>query len=186
MAADLKFEFSHLTKIVPDAFHGTDAANVPSIRKNGLRIGTGGTLYFGDGVYFYEGSKEHAIGYPKLKDKKKKVAVFRCEINLGNCIDLHNKQHKNALQGFAAKIRHMAFDSPAFRKKHNITALEQITEPFIINLAAIICGADTVRGTIGHDIPLYSGSRISADGRLVIAVRNLDKILVTSLEYEET
>src|SRR5438094_5492570 len=150
MASSSQFEFSNLTKIVPDAYHGTDAANIPLILKEGFHVGTGGTLFLGDGVYFYEGSKPHAVGYPKLKDKTcKKSAVFRCEINLGRCIDLHNKQHKDALQAFAAKVKHLVFDSAAFRKKHKIASIEEITEPFIINLAATIYGAETVRATHG-------------------------------------
>src|SRR6266480_1064364 len=176
MASASQFEFSNLTKIVPDAYHGTDAANVESIKTTGFRVGTAGNLYLGDGIYFYEGSIGHAKGYPTIGNKTCKVAVFRCEINLGKCLDLHNQQHKAALQTFAARIRHAAYDSPAFRKKHNITSPEEVTEPFIINLAATICGADTVRATHGFGNPLFAGSKLSGESRLVIAVRDPKKI----------
>ena len=179
MASPSKFEFSNLTKIVPDAYHGTDAANIPSIEKEGFRIGTGGDLYLGDGVYFYKGSKAHAIGYPKLKDSTCKCAVFRCEINLGRCIDLNNKQHKDALKAFAAQVKYLAYDSTAFRKEHNIKSMDEITEPFIINLAATIYGAETVRATHGFVNPLFADSKIWAESRLVIAVRDPKKILAT-------
>jgi Poly(ADP-ribose) polymerase catalytic domain. len=186
MASGPQFQFSNLSKIVPDAYHGTDKANIQSIQKQGFRVGTGGNLYLGDGVYFYEGSKPHAIGYPKLKDKTCKSAVFRCEINLGRCIDLNNKQHKDALQSFAAKVKHLAYDNPAFRKMHNITSPDEITEPFIINLAATISGAETVRATHGLGNPLFAGSKILSETRLVIAVRDPKKILATYLDYVES
>lgn len=185
----MDFEFSPFAKIVPDAYHGTDVANVQSIQNNGFRIGTGGTLHLGDGVYFYEGSKAHAKGYLRIRDKTgnpPKVAVFRCEINLGKYIDLHNKEHTDTLRKFAGQIQSLAFDNPAFRKKHNINSKEDVTEGFIINLAASLTDADTVRGTYWSDHPLYAGSKIAGNARLVIAVRNLNKILATHLDYVET
>ncbi len=185
----MDFDFSPFTKIVPDAYHGTDVANVQSIQNNGFRIGTGGTLHLGDGVYFYEGSKAHAKGYLRFKainGAPPKVAVFRCEINLGNCIDLHNKDHTDTLKRFASQVQSMAFDNPTFRKQHNINSKEEVTEGFIINLAASLTNADTVRGTYWSDFPLYAGSNIAGNARLVIAVRTLNKILATHLDYVET
>ena len=187
MASHGGFTFPNLTKIVPDAYHGTDASNVASIKANGFRISSGKNLYLGDGVYFYESSKKHAIGYPKLHNKTCKVAVFRCDIDMGDCLDFHNQDHKEAIRKFAAQIRHLAFDSAAFRKQHNICSREDVTEPFIINLAAQISKADTVRATHGESgNPLFEGSKISAESRLVIAVRNTNKILATTLDYVES
>jgi hypothetical protein len=180
------FQFSNLTKIIPDAYHGTDAANIESIRKEGFRVGTGNDCYLGDGIYFYESSKKHAIGYPRLKDKNcKKVAVFRCQISLGNCLDFHNEEHKEAMKKFARQIRFLAVDNQKFRQQHNISSPDDVTEPFLMNLAAIISHADTVRATHGFANPLFKGSKIAAENRLVIAVRTPSKILETTLDYVE-
>jgi poly(ADP-ribose) polymerase-like protein len=181
------FEFSSFSKIVRDAYHGTDVANIDSIQKNGFRIGTGSDLHLGSGVYFYEGSKSHALTYlkQKSKDKDRKIAVFRCEISLGNCLDLNNGDHKEALRSFASKIRAAAYNSAEFRKKHSLVTMDDVTASFIINLAAETAQADSVRASYGGDQALFEGCQIPSNSRLVIAVRNPKKILATHLEYSD-
>jgi len=191
MAEIIRLDFPEYEKIVPDAYHGTDVANVESIKANGFQIGTGSDLYLGDGIYFYEGSKWHAANFLKQGNPTCKIALYRCVINLGRCLDLNNEDHKQAVVKFASQVRFWAADNQAFCKKWNIKSPNNITVSFIINLAAQLSKADTVRAPFAGQNPLISGSAIGAShipaiSRLVIAVRTPNKILETVLESVET
>src|SRR5437667_3177918 len=117
MADITRLHFPEYEKIVPDAYHGTDVANIESINANGFRIGTGADLYLGDGIYFFEGSKWHAENFLKQQNANCKVAIYRCTINLGRCLDLNNEDHKEAIRKLTRDVRFYTADNPAFRKK---------------------------------------------------------------------
>ncbi len=166
------FTFPASERIIVDAYHGTEKANLRSIMENGFAISTNADQHLGDGIYFYEGSKWLAQNWPKIRNKhanpNAKVAVLRCTINLRRCIDLVTEAHQNALASFRALVRFRVANG-SFPEKN----LGNITDPFIINLAAFAAKADTVRAE-------FRGGPKGV--RIVIAVRTKEKILATNVE----
>lgn len=169
------FRFAHLEKLIPDAYHGTLARNVESIRKNGFWPSRGPDAYLGTGVYFYESSEAWAEYWAERKARETgggpEIAVLRAQIRLGRCINLSDREHQRILETFANDIRRRISSgamSGDFRK---------ITPAFIYNLAAQRSNADTLKKPYGpaHD-PVGGWTGVDLSMRIVICVRRTSNI----------
>ncbi|NQT68696.1 MAG: hypothetical protein HQ552_03855 [Desulfobacteraceae bacterium] len=176
----IKFPVKYFNKIVPDAFHGTELETARKIRNDKkFIINLSEQNYLGDGVYFYEASLEHAKIWGRRKSKNGKIGVIRSAINLGRCLDLHNKDHLNFLRETANGL--------SGRTK------KVLTDTFVINFVAQLADnsgnkIDTIRATHARNIRLsakiFRGSRFYYDIALMICVRNLKNIITCSLIYK--
>ncbi len=170
-----QFRFTHLEKLVPDAYHGTLAKNVESILKNGFRPSRGLDNYLGTGVYFYESSEAWAEHWAEKRAREAggglEIAVLSAQIRLGRCINLSDRAHQRILESFADDIQRrissgaMAGD---FRK---------LTPAYIYNLAAQRSNADTLKKPYGpaRD-PVGGWSKVDLSMRIVICVRRTSNI----------
>jgi hypothetical protein len=83
---------------IKDAFHGTDASAVVSIKERGFKPSKEGGS-FGSGVYFFEGDYYAARWWVRRHTKASNPVVLRAEVNLGRTLYL------NLLKGQLAKVR---------------------------------------------------------------------------------
>ena len=169
-------------KIVPDAYHGTEKTASESIRKDGFQYSRNSEMHLGDGVYFYEGCAESALVWARKHRGCSSPVVLRCEINLGRCLDLNDREHKQALRSLALSLERRHRDDAELRRR-----IPKITEPLLINLVAAKAKADTVRAAYTETdqsreqeyARLHKWSRFALNSRLIICVRNLESILRT-------
>ncbi len=173
------FKFKDLNKIVPDAYHGTNYANAKEILEGGAFLPSKGeNEYLGFGIYFFEGSEWEAKQWARHKYGRAKVGVMWATINLGRCLDLSIKEHRDLIKETVAVLS----------KRPN---MPRITDALVINLIAgkykeLI---DTVRAIYipnqGHiPQPLFQGSLFYDATRMMICVRNAKAILRFSISYE--
>ena len=156
-------------KIVPDAYHGTTLKNANKITETReFKISRNEKNYLGDGVYFFEGSKWHAIDWCKRCYPNDEHSIICAVINLGKCLELANPNYRILLQRVALKLK--------------LKGYTDITDAFVINFyATTIEPFDTVRFAYIVENRVYgkifSGSRIADFYQLIICVRNTENIL---------
>lgn len=169
----MEFSDADFTRVVPNAYHGTDLASASSIISYGFQISESEKLHFGDGVYFYDGNIEYAKDWARRKRSSgDKIGVIMASIEMARCLDLHHPEAwgliKDVQEGFAQNNR------------------DDVPLPVIVNHIAERYGVDTVRGVqpsrkrgrISQDFPYYWQTEI------IICVKNLDNIDTCSLVYQ--
>ncbi|HUT44222.1 MAG TPA: hypothetical protein VMW95_07775 [Desulfobacterales bacterium] len=173
----VKFPVKYFNKIVPDAFHGTRLEHARKIHQDKkFMSGYNEKSYLGDGVYFYESSLEYAKIWARKNSNNGRIGVIRSYINLGRCLDLHDREHLDFLRKTASDLSERTEKT--------------ISDAFVINFVAEITGnkIDTVRATYTRNIKkfgtkVFSGSHFYYENELIICVRNLKNILTFSLIY---
>ena len=169
----MEFSDADFTRVVPNAYHGTDLASASSIINYGFRISESEKLHFGDGVYFYDGNIEYAKDWARQKTSSgDKIGVIMASIEMARCLDLHHSEVWDLIEtvkeGFAQNYG------------------DDVPLPVIINHIAERHDVDTVRGVqqsrkrgrISQDFPYYRQTKI------IICVKNLDNIDTYSLVYQ--
>lgn len=179
----MKFNITRLTKIVPDAFHGTDLDSAERIAQTGKFLPShGDQQYLGDGIYFFESSSYNAINWARDKKKVSSIGVIKSTIALGRCLDLHNSEHTKL-------IRSVARDLSEKRKRRDIT------DAFVINFIVKMSDdtIDTVRAThipgirkkpLGN-LKIFSGSHFLMEQSLIICVKNHCSIMNCDFYHRE-
>lgn len=166
----------NIEKIIPDAYHGTKAKFARNICKNGFKISTGEKQFLGDGVYFFESSMIHAQNWARKQKEHSGeiIGVIKSVVNLGRCLDLHDKEHIELIADVAERLK----------KRIN----KNITDAVAINfIATNFNSIDSVRATYFSPHVknmIFEGSRFYEYVRLMICIRNLKNILKISLAYE--
>ncbi|MFW6223195.1 MAG: hypothetical protein ACOC3T_06245 [Bacteroidota bacterium] len=165
-----------IEKFIPDAYHGAKAEYARNICENGFVIkSVGDDLFLGDGVYFYESSQSHAQDWGRKKYKGEVIGVVKALVNLGRCLDFHNKEHIQLVKDVSDQLKTR---KPA----------AHITDAVTINfIAANFPRIDSVRATYFSDhvkSKVFKGSRFYEYNRLIVCVRNLKNIIKTTLSYE--
>lgn len=164
-----------INKIVPDAYHGTSlefARKIVDTKE--FLIDKSKDHYLGDGVYFFESSLSNAIYY--AGNRNKFIGVIKSQINLGNCLDLHDREHLEFVFNTAQSLK----------KRKGV----EITDAFVINFIASMGDIDTVRATYiatrsgRKREKIFSGSRFYHEQQLMICVRRQENILSYTLCYQ--
>jgi len=165
-------------KIVPDAYHGTDLASAENIVATRTFVPSNGEDdYLGEGIYFFEGSEWHARDWAKRKAKGKPVGTICAFINLGRCLDLSNKEHRDFLRKIALKL---------------VTErrVPQVSDALVINFVTVTFKGrvDTVRAVYCNPnyregAKIFPGSRFYDYSQLMICVKNPRCILDISMAY---
>lgn len=167
--------FKHIEKIVPDAYHGTSLQNAKKIvDTKEFTYNHNKSHYLGDGIYFFESSLSNAIYYAERRNAF--VGIIKSQINLGYCLNLHDREHLNFVKETAKSLEE--------RKGSTLT------DAFVINFIATKADIDTVRATYiatrssGTREKIFSGSRFFHEQQLMICVRKKENILSYALCYQ--
>ena len=166
-------EIEDVTKIVPDALHGTDDESCKKIFKNNsFKHSPRHFSFLGNGVYFWEGSFLLARRWAIRKAKENnsfKYAIIKATINLGVCLDLNKPEHIELVENVADKLQ----------KKLNYP----LNDPVVINfINDNFINLDTVRALNPKSKkPIFKGSRYINKTEPLICVKNNDKILEYSI-----
>lgn len=173
----MKIEIPKIASVVENAYHGTGLEIAERIR-NGEQFqpSKGDRHFLGDGVYFFEGSKELAKRWAKQQHGE--IAILCAEIALGICLDLNTMEHRRILMEARDQLI-------ARLKVTDINKVRDVTDGWVINFFAtkIIRELDTVKYTfIRNDAKaLYPSSRIKSVEPM-ICVRNTASI--SNIEIE--
>jgi hypothetical protein len=162
-----------ISKVVPDAYHGTTKAAWADIQINGFRLGDRGWL--GRGVYFYEGAPQDAEKWAKRTNPPDQVAVLRATIILGHCLDLHNPVHVELMGEYHRKL----VEEIRRRRLTDHGKAIKVTEPLVLDFMAQNMELDAVRvahATRAAKEPVFPGSRFRKGHQIIICVRNLANI----------
>lgn len=168
-----KTKIINIEKFIPDAYHGTTLESARIIAKEGFKKSTGEQQYLGDGVYFFETSEAEAIYWAKRRSSGELIGVIKSTVNLGRCLDLNDREHRDLITNVANKLK----------EKEDL----KITDAVVINfVASTFSQIDSVRAT--HFRPkkqkkLFKGSRFFETPRLIICMRNLKYILTKELAF---
>lgn len=161
---------------VVEAYHGTTRGSAANILVNTFRVGGDERSWLGNGVYFYESSREHAYNYALYvkRIRPADIAVLRATIKLGRCFDLHIAEHAALAESY-------------FDEMENKIEREHLTshgKPIIVTPSSVIEGIarivdfDTVRGGHAlHNEPIFPGTKFRKGQQIIICVRNLNNIL---------
>lgn len=158
------------------AYHGTDARCATLIVSSRFTIGHKSTLYLGDGVYFYQGCRDWALDWARTHDKIPPV-VIRSIVSMGKCLDFTNKFYSAHFLEFCTKLR-----TRLASKERTRSLLNKMTDATVINMIANKTPVDTVRAEYHLDRRAFEASKIRLDSRLVVCVRNLDKIRESEID----
>jgi hypothetical protein len=171
--------------IVQYAYHGTDMKSANSIiagnfKPSGVTDKMGKETLLGRGVYFYENCRDYALKWTQEWVHARGLpnpVLIRCTVALGKCIDFLDpswgEQAKELYDGLRMKYA---------SKKGTEYMVERLTQPTIVNMLAQNTNADTIRWLHHRDKPLFPGSNIFVDSRVIICVRNTGKISNPTLE----
>lgn len=158
-----------IDKLIPDAYHGTsklNATNILQARK--FSSSSGSDFYLGDGIYFFDGSKDLAEWWAKKQFPKYEIGIIIANIQLGKCLDLTIPEHRNIVKN--------AKDE--FEQK---TPEEKITDALVINFICTIIEPEieTIRCIFkqGQLSKIYSGSHIFNTMHIVVCVKRHSNIL---------
>lgn len=172
------FEIINYQKLVPDAFHGTDLETATTIRdEQSFKGTTDEKEYLGNGVYFFENSKWHAIDWGRRKCKKegnKDLGVILATVNLGKCLDLNNLEHRGIVKSV---INH--YEEKGYKDILDGVAINFIYNKFNIDSAR----ATIVTPEVGK---IHKKSRFFDYSYLMICIKNKDNIQNINLCYQET
>ncbi len=117
----LDIEIKDSGKNVPDAYHGTSQQIAEEIQAGGKFLpSTGEKQFLGDGVYFFESSERHARDWARNIRKFEEIGIICAAINLGRCLELNNKAHRDFIRFTAMKLEKMS-------------GRKMITDAFVIN-----------------------------------------------------
>ena len=172
------FKFSGFVKNIPDAYHGTSQEAAAKILATTFLATRGNHLHLGDDVYFYDGCFESAAWWARNRNYVPPI-VLRSEVNLGDCIDFENRQHKTIISQFAHGLHQRMQNSAQLRD-----SLPPLCDGVIINLAAKLANADAVRASYiesDHGKKLHPWSQFAWSGRRVICVRKTNMISGTTI-----
>jgi hypothetical protein len=157
-----------ISKVIPDAYHGTSRANAETIvRTRRFLPSTGGNCFLGDGIYFFESGKEHAKWWARRQYRWAQIGIIVANIQLGKCLELGNKAHVELVKMVKQKLEQKGY-------------VEGVTDAFTINFLTkeIDTEIETVRGYFpGSREKLFAGSRIFKFLHVVICVKKHDNIL---------
>lgn len=162
-------------KIVPDAYHGTSSSNAKEIIKdNSFRQPKEEREFLGTGIYFFEGSLENAKYWARDKHEPP-IAVICATINLGRCLDLNIKEHRDYIKEVARNLQNK-------RQITNVNVAIAIEVIFRSSGNKI----DTVRAVQSPDrkTRILPKSPYDDNTRLVICVKNPESILELSLCFD--
>jgi len=164
-------------KIVPEAYHGTNIENATKIMVEGFIKGSRVNPYLGDGVYFYESCIDHAYDWAEkhVCSSPAEISVLCACIDLGKCLELHNKKH----------VEWMNIIWELLSEK----GIDPINDAVVINFFATnFAEVDTVRASRIYNAStkekIFFGSRFYNNQRIVICVRNLSNILKLDMVYD--
>jgi len=169
-------QFKPNDKIVPDAYHGTSKDIAEKIKKDGKFVhSTGEDQYLGNGVYFFESSEWHAKNWAVGRFKGEKIGIIIAEINLGKCLELSNKEHRDFLRDTAIDLQ---------KSGYKIT--DALVIDFIIKKFPNM--VDTVRASYmglkyQHAKKIFPGSHFYDYQQLMICVKNQSNIINFSITY---
>lgn len=162
-----------LSKVVPDAYHGTTKDAAAEILKNGFRLGDKGWL--GKGVYFYEGAPQDAQKWAKRTNSPDRVALLRATIILGHCLDLHNPEYVELMGEYYRKL----IEEIRRRRLTDHGKPIKVTEPLVLDFMALNMELDTIRvphATRASQELVFPTSRFRKGHQIIICVRNLANI----------
>lgn len=174
-------------------YHGCDAKIAKRVVNGELKLLPSDKNYdwLGPGAYFWEADPQRANEWAEQAKAQKKIqtpAVIGAVIDLGNCLDLLNRENLDLvrlahqlyvadqsrtrlsipqnrdLKGGSGKILRY-LDCAVIRFLHQVLEKEG-AEPF-----------DTVRGFFPEGQPLYEGAGFQDRNHIQIAVCNVDKLL---------
>lgn len=164
-------------KIIPDAYHGTGNEFAKKIlSSNVFKVSTGSEQFLGDGVYFFENSPEDARCWGISKARKMGqpgAAVIRANLNLGYCLDFHNKEHSS----YVVSVRNML----------NSWGVKELVDAVVVNFICNKQQVDSVKASRAwpNSTALYSNSKFNKDTYIIISMRNVELISNIELVHEE-
>jgi len=155
--------------VVTNAFHGTSRESADTILKDGFRVSRDKNLFFGDGVYFFQGSPKEAYNFAANVWKYNPAVVLRSEIQLSRCLDLDTIEHRELIEFLEEELL-------------NSRAYTDVSLRFVINYLAEITTVHSVKKTVLLDPnpPHFIGSRGYSYTRTIIAVRKVSIIADTA------
>lgn len=174
----LDLEIKDFGKNIPDAYHGTSQQIAEEIEDSGKFLpSTGEKQYLGDGVYFFESSERHAKEWARNVRKFREIGIFCASINLGRCLELNDKAHRD-------------FVSVTGKKLQKMSGRKTITDAFVINFITnnFATKIDAVRACfVDPDYDggkLFPGSRFYNYSQLIVCVKTLQNIMEFSITYK--
>jgi hypothetical protein len=160
------------------AYHGTyqETAEIICIKGEGFKITPttdpiiNSNLWFGEGIYFYDGDDRKAKDWPKRAQPGNRVAIIQSRIRLGVMLDVQTLDGQDAIKSAYETI-----------KRNDEIPRNQITDATVIDFLAKVLKFDTVRGTgrlSNNRIPseIYTGSNLVRFKALIICVKNVAMI----------
>jgi hypothetical protein len=180
---DRQIEFPKMPGLVI-AYHGCEkeiAENVV-IGKEQLRKSTNSYDWLGNGIYFWEGSKQRADEW--AKQRARKPAVVGAIIDLGSCLNLVDtyciEMVKRAYEDMLFNMQILGLSMPQNSNiKGNSDLLKRDLDCAVIqHLCKFLDdnAPDTVRGLFIEGNPLYENAGFRDKTHVQICVRNPDCI----------
>ncbi len=159
-----------------EAYHGTNQEIAGSIESNGFIISTTDReTRYGNGIYFWLYSKESAVWWAKKRYPAKIISVFKSTVDFGRLLNLATPEGEKIVELTARKISQK-------------TGKSRIKEAAVLNFLAQKGWIDTAMVVHMPDIdlgPLFNESYSRRGIRTILCVYNIDKILCSSIVYEE-
>lgn len=167
-----EFHVEHISKIIPDAYHGTSSSRAKTILKYGFTHSRNEDEYLGDGIYFFEGSILQAQNWAS-RTFEGDIGIINAIINLNSCLDLTTEEGREIIK----QCRKMMIE----QKKGLSEA--RFPDTVIINFLASMTEIDTVRANYVRvsEKKIYPQSKFYDYSQLMICVRNEKCILKLSI-----
>lgn len=156
-------------RIIDKAFHGTSIDCAQNIISQGcFSKSLSDFNYLGEGVYFYEYSKQHAFTFIKRKLPTDEIAILESTLDLGNCLDLNNEEHSIFVSETANKL---------IEKTSDNTINDGVVIEFICSVSLKI-KIDSVRAnyTNAKIGKIFKGSHFYAKSEMIVCMRTLANI----------
>jgi hypothetical protein len=169
-------QIEYLETVVPNAYHGTSKSNAENIVNTGkFCVKPDPDLFLGDGVYFYDGSKELAERWATRKFSGQPIGIIIGRIRLGYCLNLLIPEHRNLVKQTAKEIRQKRFS-------------QRVTDALVLNYFTRIIEPkiDTVKSHFGGFkketvSKIFDGSNIVDSVYIVICVKKPECIVKFSM-----
>lgn len=181
MASLPKITFSSAQILANDACHGTSDENAQSILKDGFKVKSTARAWLGAGYYFFHGESAvtEAKRWAELSHRQGRLtaplALLRCMIDLGRCIDYDDPA--------CLRVIHRVATALADRKELNIGNIPP--DAAVISLMSAFYQADSVRAQRIAS-PAFAGSHFVGNPATYLCVINRDKILDVTLSFTWT
>lgn len=177
-------------------YHGCDKAVADRLIRGeeAIKLSTKDFDWLGPGAYFWEADPHRALEWARAKVDRgdyAEAAVVGAAIDLGNCLDLANRENielfKGAYESFSAYRKAADLPMPENKNAKNDPNEDRLLRfldcaVFQHLHARIADGSsipkfDTVRGMFTEGGPIYDGCGFSERTHIQIAVCNSDSII---------